>query len=234
MGAELPPGAPPPRRPTSLWAVGSLLCGLGLFCPPVLLVAPLLGLRALVEIRARPELGGRGRRLAWAGIILGVIGTAAWAGAAAWWQVNVRRPILEGPSAALSAGFDGDIPAFRAAFDQSGGSGTGGDLEAAAFIANLRQRYGRFIQASQAPAPPADGPPPPVETGTKAPGAAAATDRSRLRIGYRIVFEKQEVDAEAEFILVAKGAPGLVLRFGWIVVHDRERGDLAYPSSDGE
>ena len=127
---------PAPTR-TSLWAIASLACGL-LPCPPLCLIAPVLGIVGLLQIRARPAITGR--RLAVAGIILGLFASGVWSGASLWWHLHVRRPLIEGPREALVAGFAGDVEAFRGAFHESATT-----KEASAFLVELSQRYGAFL-----------------------------------------------------------------------------------------
>ncbi len=201
--------APQPR--TSLWALASIACSVSLVCPIASLLGPLLGLRALFEIRSNPL--RRGRRLALAGITIGLLGTLGWLMAAGWWHVNVRTPMLSGPSRPLEAGLDGDVAAFKAAFHGAGVSAD--DAEARAFLEETRRRYGRLLGSAQSPGS----------------GGPATTDRARMTISYTLRFEKGPVEAQAQFILRADDAPGLVLRFGWLILHDDELGDLVYPAS---
>ena len=213
MQAEPGPQTPTgPRGELSLWALASLLCSVSMICPPAAVLGPLLGVRALVEIKSNPN--RRGRRLALAGIVIGVLATGGWGVAAWWWNVNARRPMVEGPKVELEAGFRGDLTALKRGFHGDGA--TAADAEAAAFIAALRERYGRFLGTAQ-------------NRGDAAGGSPI--DRSRPRIPYLLQFETGPVEAEAEFIITAAGARRLVLKFGWIVVRDDERGDLVYPKS---
>ena len=204
----------PPAPRTSLWAAASLISSL-LFVPPLCIIAPLLGLAGLAQTRR----GGvyRGRRLALAGVAIGLVTTAAWGGAAAWWHVNVRRPLLDGPREALVAGFGGDTRAFAAAF-VAGGSGPS-VAEAGTFIEEARQRYGSFVSIEQ------DHTAPPVPAG--------ALDRRRPVIRYRVRFERATLPAEAQFVRARGAGLAVVLKWGYLIVYDAERGDLAYPLSAG-
>lgn len=211
------------RRPLSLWAVASLLCSLAFLCAPAPVLGILTGLRALVELKARPEL--RGRRLALAGIGLGVVVTAAWVAAALWWNGAVRRPLLEGPADAIRAAYDGDLEAFEDAFARPGAPG-----EARAFVQELRRRYGPFLGAQQAVGGPDGGPSGETAAGgsSAAAGSGGGTSGGRSRIGYVLSFGGGRVQAEAEFVVWATGE-GFVGRFAWLGVRDPESGDLVYP-----
>jgi len=194
----------------SLWAAASLICSLAV-CPPLCLIGPALGLVALARMRHGPAQRGRG--LAIAGISVGLAVCLGWLAAGRAWHVYVRRPLLEGPRAALRAGFAGDVPRFRAAFVDGG---DGDDLAAAAFIAELRRRYGAFVTTSLAPAP---------------EGEQPKIDWNRPRVRYRIEFGQETVDSESVFVIKDPDRSGYVLRFAWLLVHDPVRGDLGYPTS---
>jgi hypothetical protein len=197
-----------------MWAVMSLLCGIVVLCPVASLVAPILGVVGLLQIRRRADRRGRG--LAVAGIVLGLAATGGWAAGAGWWHTHVRRPILSGPAEALRAGQEGDVGAFMAAFTPQVPATP--RAEAMAFLDEVSGRYGRLLGWAQAPAD--DG-----------ANAAAPVDTRGLRLSYLYQFEAGPVATEAEFVV--RGAQGrrLVLRFAWLALHDPERGDLVYPQS---
>jgi hypothetical protein len=204
--------APAPTR-TSLWAIASLVCGV-LPCPPLCAIAIVLGVVGLVQIRVRPAITGT--RLALAGIALGLLASAAWSAGFVWWHVEIRRPLIEGPRDALAAGFAGDVDGFRAAFRDPASPG-----EAAAFLAELGRRYGSFLDMAQ------DGTPSPD-------GARAVIDRDRPVVRYRLRFARGNVPGEAQFVRADGAAWPMVLRWGWLHIHDAVRGDLAYPLAAGD
>jgi hypothetical protein len=198
---------------TSGWALVALLCSLGVFCPVLTIVGPVLGVIALREI-GRSD-ARRGRGLAWAAIVLGAVVTAAWAGGGIWWHVNVRRPLLSGPQAELRAGFAGDVAAFKAGFTSDGASAS--DAEARSFLNALSSRYGTFIEASLDMPDDAD---------------AAAVDRHRPVLPYRLVFDGQTVQGEAAFVIADAATGRLLCRFDWLIVYDDRLGNLRYPPSE--
>lgn len=215
---EADPGGRPARsagrQPTnSLWALGSLACSVCALCPIASLLGPLLGVWALVDLRRNPA--RKGRWMAVAAIVIGAASTAGWGAAARWWHVNVRMPMIRGPIDELGAGLSGDVAAFQAGFH---GAGATADVaEARAFLAAVQGRYGRLLGSRQ-----------------RDDGAAAGGNRvaaGQVEIPYTFQFENGPVDAQAQFILLADDAPGLVLRFGWLVLYDAELGDLVYPAS---
>ena len=207
--AEQPPT---PVARTSNWAVASLLCSLAC-CPVATLLGPLLGLRALVQIRANPTTV-RGRGIAIAGIVIGLAISLVWIAAAIWWQFNARLPMLNGPRDALQAGLAGDVARFKAAF--VGDDPAGPADEAIAFLNQLSTRYGRLLDStlSQSPItkPTLSGP-------------------AELRITYTLTFDQSQVEAEAAFVTFAPSAaiPKPVFKWAWIRVIDPLRGDLVYP-----
>ncbi|MHC4080309.1 MAG: DUF4190 domain-containing protein [Planctomycetota bacterium] len=198
-----------PRR-VSLWALLSLLCGVAVFCPVTSVLGPLLGLVALAEIRRKPQ--RTGRRLAVAGITIGLLATAGWAATARWWHVNARVPMLRGPVEALAAGLGGDVAGFRVGFAGGGAADDG----AQAFLEEVGGRYGRLVGSAQRPSSQETDP--------------APADMSRPRIVYLFEFESGPVETEAQFVVWEPGQ-GLVLKFAWLAFRDQESGDLVYPAS---
>lgn len=194
----------------------SLLCSTFVFCPLATAAGPLFALKAFSEMRT--DLRITGRRMAQFGFIIGTIATAAWVGAAVWWHVNARRPIIDGPVAALRAGFDGDVTGFRVGFCCEAEQAS--DEQALAFLAELSQRYGRFRGVRQNEA----------AADLKHPEGSGL----RKRIAYLLEFERKTVQAEAEFVVFSEQQPGLQLRFARLEVFDDNLGDISYPRSVGD
>ncbi len=213
---------PPAARPLSPWALAALICGLSAFCPATSLAGLGFGARAILDLRRRPW--RRGGRMVTAGLLLSVLSLAGWAAALRWWQVNVRQPMLQGPLQELASGLAGDVGRFQAGFLAPDPPASTRD--AAGFLDEVAQRYGRLLGSSQrkreepAPAPGPDG---------KAAAAAPMVDLSRFRIGYTLHFDTGPVDAEAEFVVSSPGVRGFALRFSWLAIRDADRGDLCYP-----
>ncbi len=107
------------KRPMSRWAVASFLLGLGI-CAPLSVAAIFCGIRSLMDMRHRPQL--RGRPLAILGMIFGFIGIVATVLLGVWWNETVRRPMIDGPVAAIQAGQLGQIAEFKSWFTQPGAS----------------------------------------------------------------------------------------------------------------
>ncbi len=193
---------------TSGLAVGSLVCSLILCCPITTIVGPLLGVGALIQIGGNPAL--KGRRIALAAILLGVVFTLGQAGVCYRGYDVFVRPYMTGPAAALTAGFSGDLAAFRSEFDPAAAKAT--DAQISEFIEALRGRYGEFVScrfdAPNAP-PPQFGDP-------------------HVPFRYVLEFADKSVEAEAVYAF-ADEATGLVMKWGSITVLDPDLGDLTFP-----
>jgi hypothetical protein len=97
------PGAPPPEN--NGWAVASLVCGLLLCIPGIAgLLAIIFG---VLGIKQSNQLAGRGRGLAVAGLILGVLALIGWtaAGATMYWGYKYVEGKVLDPSKAVSTTF---------------------------------------------------------------------------------------------------------------------------------
>jgi hypothetical protein len=199
-----------PTRRTSLWAVASLLCSL-LIIPPLCLIGPVLGVVGLVQIRH--GLNYRGRGAAIAGITLGLLLIAGWSIGAAWWHVNVRRPLLWGPRTAIQQGMAGDIDGFQAAFTGDGQDAN--DNETGRFLQELSRRYGRLLEMRRDDEA--------IDPTT--------IDRRRPRLVYLLRFERRSVVADVQFADRSESGTFVRPRFQWITLRDPVEGDLAYPLS---
>lgn len=206
------PGIRVDRPRTSLWAVVALLSGISLWCPMTVVAAPVLGLRALVEIKANPGMRGRGAALA--GIWLGIAGIACWLAMAILWHTYARIPMKQGPARELQAGLAGDVRAFEDGFAAAGVRD-----ESEAFLAELSQRYGRLIEVTQDASDKGGGDP--------IQGPAV------IDIPYVLRFERATVKAEAAFVTFgpARMIPNPVFKWSSLRIIDSERGDLTYPAS---
>ena len=179
------------------------------------MVGVLFGVRALVEIRANPSIGGT--RLAKAGIAVGLASCALWIAGLIWWHFNARQPMMNGPAEELRAAFRGDIAAFKSGFTSAGESAP--DDEAHRFVTELKNRYGGFHDSALSDQPQSQ---------------AALTGRPLLRISYTLKFENQRVEAEAAFVTFGETRsmmPSLVFEWEWLRIIDPARGDLVYPES---
>ncbi len=188
------------------------------------MLGPLFGLKALAEMRTDPRISGK--RMARAGIVIGSIATAFWIGAAVWWHINVRTPILAGPIDALTAGFAGDLDGFRAGFCCEAESAT--DEQAIVFLAELSRRYGKYQG---------------IRLGEMSEDAAIAQPDGagfRKRVPYVLDFDNGAVQAVADFVVVDGNGRTIALNFSRLQIIDDNLGDMAYPrqrlldETDGE
>lgn len=201
-------------KKTSGLAVSSLVLSLiGIIPCCGAITAPIgaiLGLIGAVVIKPTSAVKGRG--LAMAGLLIGLILTAAQIGGGVWIWNTFVVPVMEGPQQALRAGFAGDMTAFKAEFH--GGGATAPDAQAQAFIDSLRSRYGEY--------------------------QSCELDQSQQRqqtfgepeavFPYVLSFADKTVRAEALMIFSDKTKGGFIMRWGSITVIDADHGDLTYPT----
>jgi len=203
----------PSEQTTSRLAIGSLVCSLICCVPVTTIPGILLGIVAMISIGNNPARKGKG--LAVAGILLGVIFTAG--------QAYVYPKIIEfagetfelvmnGPNDALVSGFAGDPVAFKSNFYGRGAQAT--DAEAQAFIDTLRSRYGEF-QGCQF---------------DEQAGTQPAFGRPDTAFPYILTFDNATLDATAQIIWFDERTDQMIYKFGWVTVKDADLGDLRYPA----
>jgi hypothetical protein len=202
----------PGELKTSGLAIGSLVCSLICCVPVTTIPGILLGIAAMISIGNNPARKGKG--LAVAGILLGVIFTAG--------QVAVYPKLIEfvgdsfemvmgGPTSAMTVGFTNDPVAFKTHFYGAGAQAD--DAEAQAFIDTLRSRYGEFQSCrfdEQAKTSPAFGQPTTV-------------------FPYIFTFDNATINGDAQIIWVDDRTKEKIFKFGWVTVRDADLGDLRYP-----
>jgi len=177
----------------SPWALLAMLLSIGL-CPVVTVAAIPAGLWALRDIA---RTGRRGRRLAWAAIVLGLIVTPVTSVGAWWWNTHVRVPLVEGPASIIAAGQRGDMAAFM---QQTGAEGR--QSEAEAFLRRLTSACGP-IRSTRA----VEGDP-----GQPSMGGAWA-----VRVPYEAMFEHTAAPMTATFVL-SDPSRGWVTQFEKFVI----------------
>lgn len=204
-----------PSRQISLWALASLFCGVGFGCPPLALLAPLLGIAGVSQVHHRPD-QYKGRNLAIAGIILGLVGIAVWAVGLRWADRNVRTPILDGPEPALQQAFAGDYAGFRSFF--TGPAANASDAEIAAFVQELARRYGGFQGMTLGT----------VQTRDVREDDIQPADIVRP---YLIRCSEGAVEADARFVAFQPGGfLDFVGKWRWIIIRDPSLGDFSFPA----
>ncbi len=212
------PGGPAPvvRGGRSPWASAALMCSFLILCPPFAIVAPVLALMAMRDLRRHPHRTGRRHiRIA---LGISVVTFAIYGGVAWWWNVNVRQPLLDGPIVALQAGLRGDYDLVRAEFHGPAAELT--DEQLGSFFEPLRRRYGRLTMITQDDRP--------ARTGLS-DADAGTLERGIVRAPYRLHFEGVTLDADAVFVQAAGGDLPMTLRWGSIAVFDPVEGDLYLP-----
>jgi hypothetical protein len=140
-------------------------------------LAPLLGVAALVGLRGRPHL--RGQALAWAGIAVGIAATGLQV-AGAWSIARAFNTLAARPDQALRAAWAGDGEVLRGAMTPPGNEAT--EARIAAWVAELRGRFGEFESVRMAPS---------------APGSAAPVGEREMRAAYEASFRRADGTAVA-------------------------------------
>ena len=200
--------------------------------PIVSILAPILGVMALVQFHRRPNLLGRG--LAWAGIALGLVTstlTFAMAYAIHRWYIDLGAR----PGTALQAAWAGDPERFRLQMVGPGKDATAATI--AEWIAPLRGRFGTLESEEFAPPAPA--------TETTATPAVVRTEQD-MRAIYVAAFRNDSGVTRLPLNVTFESPVGvnwltaiLVRRFCFdlpdgtrIVFPDDERTDPEQPAAD--
>jgi hypothetical protein len=218
---DSPPFGAPAGGPqkTSGLAIASFVCALICCIPLTTVPAILLGIAAMISIGGDPAKKGKG--LAIAGIVLGVVFSvmqALFYPTAISYFRNTMELVFNGPDTALTAGFAGDTAGFKNAF--YGAGATASDAEATAFIAALRDRYGEYVESRLDEA--------------AAQGAQTPFGQTSVEFPYIIEFTNGEVHATVKVVFSDPSHGGIVNKIEYIHVTDEKLGDLAYPADTKE
>ncbi len=198
-------------EPLNPWSFVAIVCSVGM-CPFFTIAGVLLGVRALVDIKARP--GTRGIRLAWTAIFIGSLVTGLWGGGMLWWNINVRGQMQQGPISAIQEGESNELD-FLSYFT------TQNQTEATEFLTTLHARYGNLHAGKQ------------IES-VQVEGEELAFYMMPLQadLKYELHFSDAPlITVTAKFILFDKvnERRQFTNKFAWICIHDEDRGDLVYP-----
>ncbi len=206
------------RKKLNPWSVVAMLCAVGM-CPIFSVASILLGIRALVDIKAKDDT--KGTRLAWAAILVGSLVTGLWGGGMLWWNKYVRSNIEQGPIVAIMHAQKDDYALLRSALVTSPSQ-----IEAERFIDHMQQRYG-VLQSG----------------GLDQSITESPVDGSNLFFGmvpieaelsYILHFEHtKDVQLIAKFNLfrTVDEKPQFTNKFSWFHIEDDELGALVYPAT---
>jgi len=206
-------GEPPRRSGLAITALVFSILGIIPCCGAILApVGVLLGLIGLVAIK--PPVRGKGMALS--AIIVGVIFASIQIAGGVWGYRKFVQPIMEGPRTALQEGFAGNIAGFKSRFTGDGASVP--DAEAAAFIEQLRSRYGEFQG---------------IREGSRGTSRQPQMGDAEIPVPFLFDFSKETgVRGEAVFVFATQPPnQQLVLKWGSIHIVDPVNGDLVYPAS---
>jgi hypothetical protein len=125
---------------TSGLSITALVCSLVFCCPCTTVLGVLLGAIAIPVIGKNPALRGKG--IAIAAILIGLVATGGQFVGGKWWYDTFSKPVQVGPLEELTAAFAGDYAGFRSGMMGDAANVT--DEEIQAFVDQLRARYGEF------------------------------------------------------------------------------------------
>ncbi|MCA9285901.1 MAG: DUF4190 domain-containing protein [Phycisphaerales bacterium] len=198
---------------TSVLAILALVCAL-FICLPVAPIGVLLGILALVTMAGKSHLRGRG--MAIAAIVIGLVVSAIWAFVvwiAVLYGVPAAKFVAEGPTAAMQALTGDDVAEFKASF--RGAGATAGDEVAQQFMDEVTRRYGIFSLA---------------RLDQSAQSAGGQQGSPAVELPYVLEFAGgKSIPADVELIFADQQTGAMVLKLGWIRINDEKNGDLRYP-----
>lgn len=207
------------RKKLNSWSAVAMLCSIGM-CPIFSIASILLGIRAIIDIKAKGDT--RGVRLAWFAILIGSLVTGLWGGGMLWWNKNVRSNISHAPIIAIMQAQSDNYANFDAAFITNHSKS-----EVELFIKELERRYGTLLGGEL------------DKTITD-----SSVDGNNLFLGmvpieaelsYVLHFEKdQKIPLVAKFNLFVtrNDASEFTNRFSWFRIKDDEFGDLVFPITE--
>jgi hypothetical protein len=194
-------------------ATTAMVCSFIICCPITTIVGPILGVIALLTLRGKPHLTGKG--FAWTAIVVGLISTILWVVAGLFlgrMAVNFIEQAGEVTTTTIQAGFDKDYATVRAGLTQSSSDVT--DEEIAQFITELESRYGKFDSAVMNLA---------EQDQTLKPSANEAP------VPILLLFETTDVPADVLMEFIKRGRIDFELKLGCIRINDAKLGDLIFP-----
>jgi len=194
-------------------AVASLVCSLIVCCPIVSVFGPILGFIALVRMKSKPHLSGKG--FAWSGIVIGLLATIL-STLVIVFVTQMAYGFIEKSSevtaALINDGYNDDYDAVRNSLSRT--SSTVTDSEIHSFIENLRSRYGNFDSIAFN----WDEQDQPKSTGTEAV------------LPMRFIFETTDVIAIVAIEVVPKGGFDFDIKVHCLKIEDAINGDLVFPT----
>ena len=195
-------------------AVASLVCSLIICCPITTILGPLLGVIALIRMKSKPHLSGKG--FAWSGIVVGVIVTILWviafiliARLATGFLEQTRRVSTE----TIQAGYDGDYETFREHLTRSAAQVT--DAEIKTFIELLETRFGKFDSAF---------------FNMEEQNQEIQQTSREAPIPIRFIFETKDTTGYIMFEFIPGTDFDYEMQIGCIKIRDTKNGDIIFPT----
>jgi hypothetical protein len=200
-----------PRR--SGLATAAMVCSFIVCCPITTIVGPILGLIALISLKGKSHISGKG--FAWTAIIVGLISTILWAviGFLAVGKfMEFVEEVGEVTTTTIQAGFDKDNTTFRAGLAQS--SSDVSDEEITQFINELESRYGTFDSAVM---------------NIEEQDQTLKPTANEAPLSMQLIFETTTIPADVLMHVIPGSSFEFELKLGCIRIKDAKHGDLVFP-----
>lgn len=206
--------AEPVAKQRSRLAVTSLVCSLIICCPITTILGPLLGVIALIKMKSKPHLSGKG--FAWSGIVVGVIVTILWVFASLFF-VKIATGFIEQTrrvsTETIQAGYDGDYETFREHLTRSAAQVS--DAEIKTFIELLENRFGKFDSAF---------------LNMQEQNQEIQQTSREAPIPIRFIFETKDTTGYIVFEFIPGTDFDYEMQIGCIKIRDAKNGDIIFPT----
>ena len=196
-------------------ATTAMVCSFIVCCPITTIVGPILGLIALISLKGKPHISGKG--FAWTAIIVGLISTILWVVIGFFvgrMAIQFIQQAGEVTTTTIQAGFDKDYTTLRAGLAQS--SSDVSDEEIGQFVNELESRYGTFDSAI-------------MNLEEQDQIQALEPTANEVPLPMQLIFETTTISADVLMQVIPGSSFELELKLGCIRITDEKHGDLVFP-----
>ena len=200
-------------RQRSGLAVTALVFSLIICCPITTIIGPILGVIALVRMKSKPHISGKG--FAWSAIVVGIVATVLWAIASmfiAKFATEFVEQTKRVSTETIQAGYDGDYDTFRSHLARSSSTVTDGEIKT--FIELLKKRFGTFDTAF---------------LNMQEQNQDIQSTNREAPIPIRFIFETKDTTGYIVFEFVPGKDLDYEMQIGCIKIRDPENGDIIFP-----
>ncbi len=194
-------------------AITALVFSLIICCPITTIIGPILGVIALIRMRGKQHISGKG--FAWSAIVVGIIATVLWAIASifiAKFATEFVEQTKRVSTETIQAGYDGDYDTFRSHLARSSSKVT--DVEIKTFIELLNERFGTFDTAF---------------LNMEEQNQEIQSTNQEAPIPIRFIFETKDTTGYIVFEFVPSKNFDYEMQIGCIKIRDSENGDIIFP-----